>query len=417
MKQKKGIFINSDLRPEYYDQFHCLMQDCQLNCCKDPWRIAFDKKDYLKLKNIKASPKLTAQLTHTLKRIHGKNASDSLFGEFNTGCGACSLLNEHNMCSLQLEKGADILPKVCRVFPRFEKCNAFGYFERSLSPGCEGVLELLWQLSGGISFISDPLPESEQQIFILQDEGLFQPLQQHEIRSTCIDILQDRRFKLPQRILLMGILFQEIIDGETDVARWQAKAHELLHGSSTPTLLKTLSGKEKMRVQALFNNVHGLLTWGNQTPEYKKLQYEIVSALKLPVVAGQKISLASTPEPAFSIWNAAKARFEKLFPEQEYFMENLMVCLFFHLQCPTLSNTKKLWNSYIGFCNLYSFYHFMAVMSCREGTPGTKEELFRTLVLTSRTLVHSNEQLKKINNDLFRNESSTLAHMAVLLSD
>lgn len=313
MTQKKGILINSDLRPEYYDHFHCLMQDCQLNCCKDPWRIVVGKTDYLRLKNMKASLELRERLSRSLKRIKKKNASDTHFGEFDTSSGSCPLLNEHNMCSLQLEKGANILPKVCRLFPRFENCSAFGYFERTLSPGCEGVLELLWKLTEGIRFISDLLPESDHQIFVPYEKGIFQAPQQQKIRSTCIDILQDRRFKLSQRILLMGILFQEIVNGETNAAHWQAKAQELLHDNSTSALLEALSGKGTMRVQALFNNVHSLLTWGIHAPEYEKIQREIISALKLPVVTGQNVSLTSTPEPAFSYGTRLKNGFRNSF--------------------------------------------------------------------------------------------------------
>ena len=44
-----SIKIKNDLRPAYYNDFHCLAAGCRLSCCKG-WRIAFDKKDYLSLK-------------------------------------------------------------------------------------------------------------------------------------------------------------------------------------------------------------------------------------------------------------------------------------------------------------------------------------------------------------------------------
>lgn len=45
----KSVLVDKDLRPAYYDDFHCLAAGCRLSCCKG-WRISFDKKDYLSLK-------------------------------------------------------------------------------------------------------------------------------------------------------------------------------------------------------------------------------------------------------------------------------------------------------------------------------------------------------------------------------
>ena len=55
-------------------------------------------------------------------------------------------------------------------------------------------------------------------------------------------------------------------------------------------------------------------------------------------------------------------------------------------------------------------------MSCREGAPGDRDELFRLLVHVSRALLHSRERQVDLQDSLFQNDSATLAHMAVLLS-
>lgn len=74
-----------------------------------------------------------------------------------------------------------------------------------------------------------------------------------------------------------------------------------------------------------------------------------------------------------------------------------------------------LWKSYVNFCNLYSFYCFMAVMSCREGTEGSKSDLFRNIVHASRGIIHNRQRQAALRDEYFRNDSATLAHMAVLL--
>ncbi len=85
---------------------------------------------------------------------------------------------------------------------------------------------------------------------------------------------------------------------------------------------------------------------------------------------------------------AARERYEERFGDRAYFMENLMVTLFFFLAFPNVEDPKALWKGYVNFCELYAMFRFMAVMSCREGAPGGRDELFRLLVTISRALIH-----------------------------
>ncbi len=112
---------------------------------------------------------------------------------------------------------------------------------------------------------------------------------------------------------------------------------------------------------------------------------------------------------------SARERCRELFLERAYFMENLMVSLFFHLGLPNPRGAEELWKSYVNFCNLYALYQFAAVMSCREGVPEGREELFGLMVTLSRSLIHNQSRQRYFRDEFFENESATLAHMAVLL--
>ena len=111
----------------------------------------------------------------------------------------------------------------------------------------------------------------------------------------------------------------------------------------------------------------------------------------------------------------ARDRYEAQFKDRAFFMENLMVSLFFYMHMPSLASPEDLWKSYVNFCNVYSFLRFMAVMSCRKGAAGDQKELFRMLVHASRALLHSSKRQEALRDDFFDNNSATLAHMAVLL--
>ena len=114
-------------------------------------------------------------------------------------------------------------------------------------------------------------------------------------------------------------------------------------------------------------------------------------------------------------YREAKTRFEKMIEDHDYFMENLLVTAFFYLHIPHMASKEALWRSYVSFCNLYAIYRFVSVMSCREGAAGDRDELFKMIVFASRSLIHNSSRQDQLRDELFKNDSATLAHMAILL--
>jgi hypothetical protein len=53
--------------------------------------------------------------------------------------------------------------------------------------------------------------------------------------------------------------------------------------------------------------------------------------------------------------------------KKDYFFENLMVTVYFHMRMPDLTSPEALWKSYVNLCSLYAAYRFLAVISYREG--------------------------------------------------
>ena len=403
MADSVSIKIDKDLRPAYYDDFHCLAADCRFSCCK-AWRISFDKKDYLSLKRQKGTEDLNNRLEHGLRRIRKGPLAETYYGEFDMSGGDCPLLREDGLCILQIEKDHAALPLVCRAFPRARSYRA-GYLERSLSPACEGVLELLWNLPDGVEFRSDPLPKKERGTLAVSGEQSLVPFFQ-PIREWCIDMLQDRRLPLPQRILLIGFALRELAEGERDIPAWLSRARALREAEELPELPR----EERALAMFLTSNLYTLSRLDNTGECYDGIRSGVPQALGVTLRAGTtRVTIPVAP------YQAARQRYEENFKGREYFMENLMVSLFFQLNLPNLKSGEELWKSYVNFCNLYAFYRFMAVASCREGGAGDKAELFRLIVFASRGMIHNGARQTDLRDELFRNDSATLAHMAILL--
>lgn len=406
---KESIFVQNDLRPAYYDDFHCLADGCQWNCCKG-WHITFDKKDYLSLKHGGYSPELSEKMEHGLRRIRKKASPDTAYAEIRLQeDGVCPFQREDGLCDIQAEKGAQALPFVCTIFPRIEGYYWSGYFERSLSMACEGVVALLWDLPQGIDFRSDPLPKERLRSVEIEADSWLTPHFQ-EVRSLFIDYLQDRRFPLTRRILMIGLAVQELQTAK-DYPHWLAFAHALPESPNIHELLK-IDHSETILRMFLTNNLKVLINIRSEDKTSAELRAELLKTIGMRVSSDylqMKINVDN--------YLTAHENYKKVFADRDvYFMENVMVALFFHLHLPVLSSPEKLWKSYVNFCSLYSLYRFITIFSCREGVTDQKAELFRLIVMVSRAMLHNNTQQATLRDELFANDSTTLAHMAVLLS-
>lgn len=403
-----SVTLDKDLRPAYYDQFHCLAADCRFTCCAG-WHIPFDKKDYLALKHQKASLELRERLDVALRRIRNNRATN-MYAEFSLPEGVCPLLREDGLCSLQAEKGPEALPAVCKEFPRGGRNLISGYRELSLSPACEGVLELLWNLPKGVDFVSDPLPREEWRKLTMEgDVALIQHFA--DIRELCVDFLQDRRFPLPRRMLMMGMALRNLEEGEKDVPAWLERSRSLAEGLAFEGFPEEPEEeREKLLAMFLANSIRILEASGTQNPQLDAVKGEVRAYCGLSLDSGTRGTLLTEP------YKTARARFEENFGGRDYFFENLMVSLLFHLHIPTPISAELLWKDYVGLCNLYAIYRFAAVMSCREGAAGDRDELFRMMIFVSRALIHNNRWRGMLRDELFQTGSATLAHMAVLLS-
>lgn len=147
---------------------------------------------------------------------------------------------------------------------------------------------------------------------------------------------------------------------------------------------------------------------------------EIYTALKVKLkvtiaTEGDEAGQIVEEESTFSPQNYADAltQFQATFSNYEYFFENLMIVAALCMSFPHLDSKEALWKNYVSLCNLYSFYRFVSVLGCKK--KATKEQLFHMIVMASRAMLHDLDRFNGFQEKLFQNDSSTLAHMAILL--
>lgn len=409
-QEKIKLPIHSALVPVFYRNFHCLAQDCRDSCCVN-WSITFDKKDYLRLRRLDAPAGLRERLEKGVLRQREGSRDGVLYGKFalDANNGRCPFLDPDGLCAIQRSCGGDALPNVCRTYPR-KTVYTPAAKEYSLSPSCEGVLQQLWDLPDGVEFVEDPLPRVDQRdANIVPEDTLsvfFAPL-----RGLFIDILQDRSMSLTERMLYLGIVVQRLQKEDWDNFDPDAWVETVNPQADADSVREEAANIQGNREMYLVQNLNVL----NKIARGEKVwTAEISRALGVTVMRGKAGSSGElTVQFSKDVYEEALARFQAAFPDAEYFFENLMVASALYMVFPSLGSREALWKSYVSLCSLYSFFRFVAVAGCRE--EATKERLFHMIVMASRSTLHNQNRFDGFREELFEHNSTTLAHMAILL--
>lgn len=399
--------VRTALMPLCYKDFHCLAAACRNSCCGGGWEIAFNKKDYLRIKRAARSEELKRVLSDGMSRLRD-NAFGDYYAHFKMEPGdVCAFQTREGLCRLQLECGEETLPKVCRNYPRSDLYTPVAR-EFSLIPSCEGVLALLWDLPQGIDFWEEPLPKTEWRVITIPNRcDRF-----GDIRSFCIDVLQERSLHLSHRMLLLGMLLQRLKESDWTVAgavdKWLDWGSDQLRDPSARSAVAALP---RELFQFFMSNIRVLLElYESEAGGSKEVYRSLFSALS----AEEDWEKGELGE--FSIdanrYRTLEKQLESLLEHTEHFFENLMVMTAFYLVFPKLDLPEKLWRSYVELCSLYSFYRFAAVLGCYREV--SRERLFQVIGTVSRSLLHNVGKREKLLNELFESGNATLAHMAVL---
>ena len=371
------------------------------------WNITFDKKDYLRLRRLDAPEELKARLEQNVRRERKTDHEGIFYAKFDldSNNGRCPFLNAEGLCDIQCACGHEALPQVCTNYPR-KTAYSYAAKEYALSPSCEGVLQQLWDLPNGVEFVEDPLPKTEyKKVSVVPGESLglyFTP-----VRELCIDILQDRAMPLTQRMLSLGLVLQRLQKED-----WAAFQPDLWEQQITSLVaendLLEIPGDRRLY---LMQNIRVLDAISAQERDWPKDVYSALG-VERKIAAGPQSTTLTT---VFSseAYEKALERFQEAFSGREYFFENLMVAVALYLGFPNLNSREDLWKSYVSLCSLYSFYRFVAVLGCAQ--EATKEKLFHYLAMASRATLHNRQRFQGFQEELFQHESSSLAHMAILL--
>lgn len=419
------------LKPSYYDSFFCSGKNCKLTCCKN-WAINFSEKEVQKLKAL--SEEVSNECDKFLIKENNTNYPYKIvLNEENF----CPWLTEDGLCSLQQKYGYEILPQVCKVFPR-QSILFRDILEMHLSLGCEEVIKQLIKQTEGIKFVNQKRRSKltlELKYKFEENEIFKKPILNYyyDIKVLSLSILQDRNYTIEQRLLILGIAMKKLekMEKENKIAEIPAFVDaflEMIEKEDFAQSWNTSSSNE--RIQMLHNvvNLKGFLALDHVGIEiYKKIEKRVVYQYDdtiEPFISnsitkvGDRVEVkAKFSESNFSLekYKEAIKQYQSFIQNKEYYIENYLVACLGYKNIPFCFGELDIWEGYCSFVITYSMYRFM--LTCCLDENSKDEDFIHYTTLFSRLLLHSRkeEKFKDIVTALKSAQKDTLEYLGIML--
>lgn len=383
MKETEPKETHEFLIPDYYESFSCKMGECRSACCVG-WPISISMQNYFHLLGIDCPKHLRDRLDCGMRVID--HPTEEEYARFEPKYdGNCPLRMPDGRCSLHAELGENILPDVCRLYPRGVRVED-DLHECSCANSCEATLELLYDKTSPISFVYSPLkikmPPLPERHSFFETLGVSQ-----KIRLHLISIIQNRSIPLPGRIIALG----KTLDAMDDA--FKAKDHAALDAIfTTPFDEIAPTPPKKVDISILKMGISAV-------SEIITILDERSNSIR---ACGQAaLDYFGNDENSLDKYFTAKARFEIAFKNHEIFYEHMLVNHMFFSQFPFQDRPESMHSEFVALCALYSILRFLGIGSTADKCD--KNTLIDGMAATFRLVDHTefdryaSHILKKLN--------------------
>ena len=392
-------------QPEYINKFQCDGQSCKGHCCKY-WSISIDNETYKKYSSIKPKHK-AKEITQKINFNEEKNQHFIKLDEK----GICPFLTEDNWCILQKTYGADFLSNTCMTYPR--KTFRIGdFYERSLSLTCPVAADLILNQTESLSFeqaevsLNDYFASCRDMVRIPNiSKDLIKNV--FNVQYAAISILQERRFTIDQRLIILGYFFDQLEDLINENKFAEIETLSMIYTSEdflknqAPQLIKSINFNAEEHIKNLmeiFVLLYGDNKYTKATAE-TYLEY-VAKALEIKVNPDGTASI----DEIVKSYNKNKSIREKLFTEHAYIFENYLVQEFFYCLYPWAFEYSITFN-YTIFLITYKILELM-IFSMAVVKPSTdSKEIIKFMRWFVHKLDHGKDYINSISEGLNKNQN------------
>lgn len=400
----------------YYDEFCCSGADCADSCCKY-WHIDISKKEYLEYKNMKCSSALKTAFEGAFKIK--QNPTDFVYAEIRLKeDGSCPMLDKDSLCMLHKELGENALSLTCQIFPRLHMKVGNDTVMQSCNATCSRVTEILMEHPEGLCIIEEVYNGKDRYI----NNNLFTlprlaPNRKEltyywPVLNAQIDILQNRSFTVPERMLILGYFCQKteeyIKNGE--ISRIAPLAEMLLENELCRKIVKSLTPNQSDK--RIADSSVKILYKMSRTAQNSSSAFISQSFRRIMGrLAAKAFSIGNgEPEIAFNEEEYIKLTeaFRKIMDERPYIIENLLVNLVF-----SQNIMDGVWYNYFALAVFYNTLKLCVPVFLKEDY--NDKELAAALTYAVKLVLNTNLAKSNVLLDSILQKKSTLPYAVFLI--
>lgn len=413
MKRKMKKII-----PDYMEQFSCIGDRCEDNCCQEAtWTIHIDKKTYKKYQNVKDS-KVKKQLNGTIKRFK-KDANDVKYAYIKLNEEKKCPLLDGGLCTVHRDLGESYLSNTCAVYPKtFNFVN--GALEQSAIVSCPEVARLALLNPDGISF-----KEIEEEVdgrYLLSrmfrtDEEDVQntPLQYFwELRLFTIQVLQNRKYSIDERMMILALFYNRMKEYEKenrvkDIPVLIGQYLNEMDGETFKTNFDTIQVSYETQLMLMKQMVQ------KRVEQQVNVRYS--DCLKDTIEGLQLKEGLSHEEKIKNYQHALQNYYRPFMKEKEYILENFLVNYVFEKVFP-YSIKHDMYDEFVVMVTRYAMIKLQLIgMSAHYKEKFDDELVIKCMQSFSRNVEHNALFSYQLYDALKEKELHTVGYLCTLLKN
>lgn len=405
------------LKPECYSNFTCKCGDCRYTCCNG-WCISWNAKERCNLEKKLKAPSSHFQLLNKKQQI-----GDKIYELVLKENGDCPFLSEQGMCEIQLKFGIENMSEICLVYPRVYH-KYLNKLEFGLSPGCEKVLELLYEEKDGLQFVNqvETIPDYQNfsSIFDRKLTLKFPVLAYYyDIQSLCLGLLQAKDAMIEDKMILLGMALFRIDNMVKEGSSQQIPSYinKFINDMEAVDALNHLHEMKGTHLGSLYSNLTLIQCIVNvEDGPYNRLVKKIKDKLHFENIASDKDNNSPDDDTfrySISIYQDCQKRFQAFIKGKEHFLENIAVAFLLYLNIPFYNPGNGVWKNYTYLIWTFTMIKFVLTVVIDEDWD--TQDMIDCCTVMFRKLGHNLSLYNSIVAQLEANQNDTVAHMAVFL--
>ncbi|MFD0682268.1 MULTISPECIES: flagellin lysine-N-methylase [unclassified Paenibacillus] len=401
------------LLPQYMREFSCIGPACEDTCCAG-WKITVDQKTYKRYEKVQGLESTPPLLQH-LKKIEASLGSRH-FAEIQLTSGSvCPFLNQEKLCSIHSQLGESYLSNLCVTYPRVSNV-VDGIHQRSATMSCPEVARLALLNPNGIVFeeIQEVVDESRWEAIRI-DTNDPKPVRRYflELRKFTFEVLQNRKYPLSERLLILGMFFEELQDrlssGEAEevpsmISSYRNQIEQGLIKERSTSLPTSIADQ----MELLRKSIDMHLFNGVNHKRYLQCIMESLRGIKFMRDRVDKDSLEAYK-------NAYQSHYLPFMKEHEYILENYLVNNMFKKSFPVGTDIFEEYMTFIMHYALIKF-HLIGLMGYHK-KDFDMNHVIMLIQSYSRTFEHAFKHSRQFLSWLRENGRYNLSSLAILVKN